>query len=201
MAKGFVDNTINRVLDSWIHRPLPPEMDNSRFLALDVADFINNLPGDNIENEGILMAISAHGLQNTSSSSSSNSQNDTFNSTSKDDAFLSPPSSPMQSDEEPTQGESNNNGLVPVENSSASLSWSFNEDETKNIDKDLIPFSLFPDSSNSYQYFNDSSHIQSNTVEFDGDDNSTGNHYDFMDAAVSFAIQNKGLTTFGTDYG
>lgn len=204
MAKGFVDNTINRVLDSWIHPPLPPDVDNSRFLALDVAEFINNLPGDNsIENEGILMAISAHGLQNTSSSSSSNSQNEQqkYNSNSKDETFLSPPSSPMQSDDEVVQEESNNNKQTLEDTPSADLAWPFTSDTKRNVDNDLIPFSFFPDSSNSYQYFTDNSHIQANNIDYDGDDNSTGNHYDFMDAAVSFAIQNKGLTTFGTDYG
>lgn len=72
LAKGYVDNTINRVLDSWFFSPLPPYLDVDRHtylvehqLRLNVTDFLEDLDGDDvIENEGILMAISAHGLQN-----------------------------------------------------------------------------------------------------------------------------------------
>lgn len=68
MARGFVDNRINHVLESWLH---PPPQGPAGFLALEVADFFNNLPvANSIENEGILMAISAHGLQNTTSNRS-----------------------------------------------------------------------------------------------------------------------------------
>lgn len=204
MAKGFVDNTINRVLDSWTHPPLPPDMDNSRFLALDVAEFINNLPGDNsIENEGILMAISAHGLQNASNSSSNNiceDEEQSFStSNNKDEAFLSPPSSPVHSDEEILNVESNNNKQDTDGTQLSDLSWSYAEDTLKR--DNMAEFAFFPDSSNSYQYFNDNANIHNGGVEFDGDVNSLNTHFDFMDAAVSFAIQNKGLTTFGTDYG
>lgn len=95
MAKGFVDNRINHVLDSWIHAP--PE-GSSGFLALEVADFINNLPGANsVENEGILMAISAHGLQNTTPNRS-NEYSNCASGYSLSSRYLSP----LQSDDEDT---------------------------------------------------------------------------------------------------
>lgn len=214
MAKGFVDNTINRVLDSWMVAPLPTEMDNNRFLALDVAEFINNLPGDNsIENEGILMAISAHGLQNTSSSSSNeDSQNEeqpcSYMSV-KDDAFPSPPSSPIQSDErmrrETVEHKQNDDGALANE---LDLSW-YSDTVKRNMNGDVTPFTFFPESStSSYQYYTESEQPQSPSIDYDAGENinSSGadiltSHYDFLDAAVSFAIQNKGLTSFGSDYG
>lgn len=52
IAKGFVDNTINRVLESWMVAPF------------DAADFVENCDnGGQVEDEGILMAIQSHGLQ------------------------------------------------------------------------------------------------------------------------------------------
>ncbi|XP_063539623.1 uncharacterized protein LOC134748775 [Cydia strobilella] len=211
MAKGFVDNTINRVLDSWMVAPLPTDMDNNRFLALDVAEFINNLPGDNsIENEGILMAISAHGLQNTSSSSSNeDSQNEeqacSYMSV-KDDAFPSPPSSPIRSDDgirnEPVKLKQSDDGA------SNELDLSWYSDDKRNVNSET-QFSFFPESStSSYQYFTESEPLQPSSIDYDASENmnSSGadimtSHYDFLDAAVSFAIQNKGLTSFGSDYG
>ncbi|KAI8434376.1 hypothetical protein MSG28_012425 [Choristoneura fumiferana] len=208
MAKGFVDNTINRVLDSWMVAPLPTEMDNNRFLALDVAEFINNLPGDNsIENEGILMAISAHGLQNTSSSSSNeDSQNDeqeqpcSYMSV-KDDAFPSPPSSPIQSDErmrrEPVELKQNDDDALTNE---LDLSW-YSDTVKRNMNSDVTPFTFFPESStSSYQYYTESEQPHSPSIDYDAGENVNSSGADiltshFLDAAVSFAIQNKGLTS------
>ncbi|XP_063830076.1 uncharacterized protein LOC135079363 [Ostrinia nubilalis] len=198
MAKGFVDNTINRVLDSWLHPPLPPNMNESRFLALDVAEFINNLPGDNsIENEGILMAISAHGLQNASGSSS-NSQTHSgrenpFYSEHRPSEFPSPPSSPEIIDNVTHQ--------FAAAETAHDLSWLYEDSQKKNESNDTAPFPFFPESSNSFHNFNDNVCPHENYMQSDGEYNNAENHFDFMDAAVSFAIQNKGLTTFGTDYG
>lgn len=205
MAKGFVDNTINRVLDSWIQVPLPPEEDGSRFLALDVADFINNLPGDNsIENEGILMAISAHGLQNTSNSSNTSCK-DTEGICEPTNIAIRSPSpqrslSPLPSDDE-SHEQLNNDNQCDTDNSSNDLDmpWSYSDDQ-KNESNDMTPFPLFPDTSSlSYQYLN-SNHQNSNAA-CDGVDNVADNPCDFLDTAVLFAIQSKGLTTFGSDYG
>lgn len=202
MAKGFVDNTINRVLDSWMIAPLPADMANNRVLALDVAEFINNLPGDNIENEGILMAISAHGLQNTSTSCSNNDEQTC--SSSKEEGYVSRSSSPVQSDEDPDPMINNSkldSHSIDYINDINDLAWSYEEER----DTNNTPFSFFPySSSTSYLNYSDNAHLQNSNIDFD-DGNATGNdyttHYDFMDAAVSFAIQNKGLTSFGTDYG
>lgn len=204
MAKCFVDNTINRVLDNWMIAPLPANMDNNRVLALDAAEFINNLPGDNsIENEAILMAISAHGLQNNSSSSSSNT-NELSQNSSKD-LFMSPPGSPLLSDDEsstqPKQVDKQ------INNDETSTSWNFNNNK-QNVNSSL-PLSFYPEtSSSSYPYFHDTDNVNSNNNEYDGEENVSSNdndimnnHYDFLDAAVSFAIQYKGLTSYGTDYG
>ncbi|XP_045450063.1 putative uncharacterized protein DDB_G0289263 [Melitaea cinxia] len=204
MAKCFVDNTINRVLDNWMIAPLPADMDNNRVLALDAAEFINNLPGDNsIENEAILMAISAHGLQNNSSASSSNT-NELSQNSSKD-LFMSPPGSPLLSDDESsTQPKTVDK---QINNDETSTSWNFNNNK-QNVNSSL-PLSFYPEtSSSSYPYFNETDNVNSNNNEYDGEENVSANdselmnnHYDFLDAAVSFAIQYKGLTSYGTDYG
>lgn len=181
MAKGFVDNTINRVLDSWMVAPLPADIGN-RFLALDVAEFINNLPGDNsIENEGILMAISAHGLQNNSTSSSDDHSHTEEQSSTKDN-YPSRSSSPLPFEDEL---KNSNNKEDNSHNMNDLMSWSCENDDANNSNT-----TFDPDSSSSYLNYTDEDLVNDYT-----------SHYDFVDAAVSFAIQNKGLTSFGTEYG
>ncbi|XP_017777434.1 PREDICTED: uncharacterized protein LOC108563312 [Nicrophorus vespilloides] len=52
VAKSFVDNTINSILEHW------------RIAAFDVEDFVEDCEnGEQVEDEGILMAIQSHGLQ------------------------------------------------------------------------------------------------------------------------------------------
>lgn len=52
VAKGFVDNTINRVLEHWT------------LASFDAANFVENCDNDGkVEDEGILMAIQSHGLR------------------------------------------------------------------------------------------------------------------------------------------
>lgn len=203
MVKGFVDNTINRVLDLWIQTPLPPEDNRSRSVALDVADFINNLPGDNsIENEGILMAISAHGLQHPANSSNSNEIDDNFQNidAANDEAESFRPLTPLPSDDE-SQEQANNNNQCDTDTSSNDLdmAWSYADDK-KNESNDMSPFPLFPEASSlSYQGVHDSH--QNSSGDCDGIENPVDNHCDFLDEAILFAIQSKGLTTFGSDYG
>ncbi|XP_026750013.1 uncharacterized protein LOC113510706 [Galleria mellonella] len=208
MAKGFVDNTINRVLDSWANPPRLPEINESRFLALDIAEFINNLPGDNtVENEGILMAISAHGLQNTSSSTDDNATQTERHNTTKGEkkTYQSPPSSPLLSDEDTDAFNSNKQSDMET-SSSSEMCWPYVTEsgslQNENMSNELSQFSFFPGTSIPCQSFSDSENLQGNSSEFDtNDDVPPSNHYDFMDTAVTFAILNKGLTTFGTDYG
>lgn len=55
VAKGFVDNTINRVLEHWTLAPF------------DASDFVENCDDDGqVEDEGIWMAIQSHGLRQDS---------------------------------------------------------------------------------------------------------------------------------------
>lgn len=59
VAKGFVDNTINRVLEHWLDAPF------------DAADLVENCESDGrlVDEEAILMAIQSHGLRQDSASS------------------------------------------------------------------------------------------------------------------------------------
>lgn len=203
MAKGPIDNTINGILDYMKENPL--DEGDATLEAFDVADVINNRPGvgeNSIENEGILMAISAHGLQNTSSSSSS------FNSISSSMSLnfreiylpgiqspaLSIRLSPIHSEDEPNeeiQGE--------FEYALDKVQWPYS-DELKNEDKVTIETPTFHGTpslifQNLYDNLHNTEAASSNDMAIEN------NHSDFLDAAVSFAIQSKGLTTFGTDYG
>ncbi|KPJ09884.1 hypothetical protein RR48_05086 [Papilio machaon] len=206
MAKGFVDNTINRVLDSWLVAPLPAEMDNNRFLALDVAEFINNLPGDNtVENEGILMAISAHGLQNTSTSSGSkNSESDQSEMLNQKSECMTPPSSPIQSDDDTTHETFTTDDHIDSNSSNLDMTWSYSDETMRKNVNNLTQLALLPDTNPQYQYFNETENLQAANIHYDNirsNDSDFDNQLDFLDAAVSFAIQNKGLTSYGTDYG
>lgn len=197
MVKGFVDNSINHVLDFWIQAPLPPEDEPSRYVALDVADFINNLPGDNsIENEGILMAISAHGLQQPTRSNSTNLVDGKNTNNVSEDSDHFQPLTPQPSDDESHEPVNINNQYdTDTSSNNIDMPWSYSDDH-KNGSDDMTAFQLFPDPSLSYQTVGDTN--QNSSTECDGIDNS---NCDFLDAAILFAIQSKGLTTFGSDYG
>ncbi|GJQ69037.1 hypothetical protein Trydic_g6208 [Trypoxylus dichotomus] len=55
VAKCYVDNTINSILEQW------------KLAPVDAADFVENCDNDgHVEDEGILMAIQSHGLQSGS---------------------------------------------------------------------------------------------------------------------------------------
>lgn len=203
---------------------LPIDMEN-RLLALDVADFINNLPGANsIENEGILMAISAHGLQNTSSSSSSSMDNhleridESCNiPTLNNNVFPSPPSSPVLTDDDTSEITQNCKKNCKL---SANYSNMDSQHSCSSEMKTEISKISYKDNNSSvtFPYITETSSEMSNALQeeqkadnfyqySDGDENASGNDdlftdaciFDFMDAAVSFAIQNKGLTSYGTD--
>lgn len=54
IARGFVDNTINSVLETWNNPPF------------DAVDFVENCANDGqVEDDAILMAIQSHGLQSS----------------------------------------------------------------------------------------------------------------------------------------
>lgn len=68
IAKGFVDNTINRVLENWMVAPF------------DATDFVENCDNDGqVEDEGILMAIQSHGLHSNGRFSVNPSENSVRN--------------------------------------------------------------------------------------------------------------------------
>ncbi|XP_013183654.1 uncharacterized protein LOC106129599 [Amyelois transitella] len=196
MANGFVDNTINRILEAWASPPL----NEPRVRALEAADYFNNLPGYNsVENEGILMAISAHGLQSASSSSDSSSDSDEteisengYNknmlmlnrnnshplSIPSDDNYQSPPQSPPSSKS------------FVRRLSEDKTAWPYPKEENSE-DNELAELTLY----NSSEQYCDGKNQSSPIREY----NDSFTHFDFMDTAVSFAILNKGLTTFGND--
>ncbi|CAB3221717.1 unnamed protein product [Arctia plantaginis] len=200
MVRGFIDNTINRVLDLELQPPLPPEDGRFYYVARDVADFINNLPGDNsIENEGILMAISAHGLQHPRNSYSNIHIENSNRNRVPDDADNIHLLTPLPSDDE-SHEPVNNINECDTDTSSNDLDMSWSYDDQKNENSDMTVFPLFPDSTNlSYQSVNESP--QNSSTECEVIENPVDNHCDFVDEAILFAIQSKGLTTFGSDYG
>ncbi|KAJ8714627.1 hypothetical protein PYW07_002852 [Mythimna separata] len=195
MAKGPLDNTINRILDYMKQNPL--EEGNATLESFDVADIINDRPGvDSIENEGILMAISAHGLQNTSNSSSSSMSLDF-----KEICVPSIKSPALRISFSPIHSDDECNEEIQHEFECAldKVQWPYSE-KLKSEDNETIPAPTFHGTSslsfqNLYENLHDAD-AASNDAAIEND-----NHHDFLDTAVLFAIQSKGLTTFGTDYG
>ncbi|XP_077290418.1 uncharacterized protein LOC143914186 [Arctopsyche grandis] len=253
IAKGYVDNTINRVLDSWFVAPLPPNVEENRRLGLDVTGLLDDLSGDDgIENEGILMAISAHGLQNNRATARTreNITPRTRNLSTSNENLFSPPRSfrfepcyqersrlleltdalerstsdptnpqPWSIHEESCDCALDDNrlpyGLLPyrrrriLENAARSTA-----NPTPTVDEPMVSSSETkkePEESPSPSQSNDSSSGSSNNNENTSMSNSAQNdfsipnntngeqfeeHFDFLDAAVSYAIQAKGLIPF-----
>lgn len=83
-AMAYIDNSTNHVLDSWT----VPAVSRGRSVAIGFAEFLNNLPDSHsVEDEGIMMAISAHGLHSLGPSTSD--QSNDLEETSSDDDDLS----------------------------------------------------------------------------------------------------------------
>lgn len=142
------------MLDTWTSNPLLGDYGLER----SVANFVNNMGNNEVVNEGILMAISAHGLQNA-----------------------------------PDSDDSTNN--IPVPNTMEvvpSASSSYNEgisstSQTQNVTQYCLQ---------EEDYVTDN---YNSSIDDELCDNILEN--DFLDAAVEFAIQNKGLTSSATEFG
>ncbi|KAF9417033.1 hypothetical protein HW555_005785 [Spodoptera exigua] len=192
MARGSIDNTINRVLDFCKENSSTPEEEH---VAHDVAELIDNLPeDDSIENEGILMAISAHGLQNASNSSlvrvgefEEHCDAISYDGIPANVELRVPTSQNIESPER--YPHDLNFGLNNID-----MQWSYSNAERSRGNENS------PSPSNVGLPFAFIENLHNGDVA-SGIINETDNHCDVLDAAVLFAIQSKGLTTFGTDYG
>lgn len=197
----------------WIE-PLPAHI--NRYLTQDFAEFINNLPGANsVEDEGILMAISAHGLQNASSSSTNENEvcereSEINRSLPKKDLALLDNSFSSNTDMFGTSSDkekfSEKDSKYEVSlDKKLSHSNKENYQSTRELPNEQI---LFSDSMSKLSSDNnvtqDSSEHYYPDVDVDDDiglQNDLLITHDFMDAAVSFAIQNIGLTSYSTNCG
>lgn len=154
MVACCIDNTINRMTD---RRMQAPSTTGASLRALNMAQFLNHLPGDNtIENEGILMAISAHGLRNNTSVTPCDDYSD-------------------DSDEIDERN-------IPIFPSIYQDPIETNEVPIPNPEPEVIE-----DNDDDGGFFDD-------IPESPEDDS----HFQFMNAAVQFAISSKGLTASGT---
>ncbi|KAG5874688.1 hypothetical protein JTB14_024078 [Gonioctena quinquepunctata] len=147
IARGFVDNTINRVLETWAHPPF------------DATDFVENCENDGqVEDDAILMAIQSHGLR-SSLQSSIHSPNSGFG---RDIVPIKNPEI-----EESTKDN--------LENSQTELTKEY-ENTSSSSDTDMV------------------SYESGNSSQEDGRNSDVCDPMDFLNAAVSVAIQKKGLS-------
>ncbi|KAJ8953144.1 hypothetical protein NQ318_017171 [Aromia moschata] len=141
IARGFVDNTINSVLETWINPPF------------DAADFVENCDNDGqVEDDAILMAIQSHGLQS----------NLFLPRTRKEIALIRSPE---------------------IEESTL--------DNFENYQNELIKEQEINSSASTADSISYDSNISNQADEVDLE---IGDPMDFLDAAVSVAIQKKGLS-------
>ncbi|XP_050506341.1 uncharacterized protein LOC126884452 [Diabrotica virgifera virgifera] len=147
IARGFVDNTINKVLEAWINRPV------------DVPRFIESYKNNGeIENDAILMAIHSHGLQ-------------------------SPFGDPLQSSHRSSFTEAE----VSLPSTKPDLEQ-FSQDNLENVENERIKAQEVQSSSTDGSSSPDDG-VVANSKEVEED-----NTIDFLNAAVSAAIQKKGLS-------
>ncbi|GBP07629.1 hypothetical protein EVAR_2756_1 [Eumeta japonica] len=189
---------------------LDSQDDDSKFY--NIIEFIENLPRrSRVENEGILMAISAHGLQNNSQSNTDSESN--LNSL---QVNPSPSTSPLVFEDNAVEDVRAEKNCFWDNLNDASLfpdSIMRNEHEEKNlVSISKMDSGITPDSSpetskilSNDQQEEDSIDMSKYYKEYGSmsmySEGVCSDQCDFMDAAVSFAIQNKGLTSYGTDYG
>ncbi|KOB71579.1 Uncharacterized protein OBRU01_13751 [Operophtera brumata] len=199
IVKGCFDNTINRVLESWMNAPAPTE---DRFLAMDFVRMMNDIPpsDDNVENEGILMAINAHGLQNVAGVPAVAG----IPAIAPSGQLARTLASNIPICEDSDSSDRSEDFEIPTER--ACSPWPTGEQSTLNADENQqstdetdnceYPWRQIHESRNSlqpepYQYFD-------NNRPPNGEDY---NEYEFINSAVIQAIKSKGLMAAGTDFG
>ncbi|XP_076260754.1 uncharacterized protein LOC143196716 isoform X2 [Rhynchophorus ferrugineus] len=144
IARGFVDNTINSMLENWVDRPF------------DAAHFVEDCENDGqVEDDAILMAIQSHGLQSGWRTNMSNSSNISSN-----------------------ISNSSKSGSITLESTC---------DNYENLQKEQENESSVASTSSSMSI--DTVSSISNHYEED-----LGDPMNFLNAAVTVAIQKKGLT-------
>lgn len=204
IAKGFVDNTINRVLENWMVAPF------------DATDFVENCDNDGqVEDEGILMAIQSHGLQSGTRSLSNYSDNN-FKTKSCSPGILFGSGECSCSKQRKNV---NSSKQVPFHSRSyENMEQEYYESLCILKDTEPVPANRILDPGRSFKEAFETVHsedskendptlhiteniqdlvLPSNNYEaMHMDDN------DFLDAAVSAAIKKKGLTSYNcVDYG
>ncbi|XP_030763881.1 uncharacterized protein LOC115888327 [Sitophilus oryzae] len=169
IARGFVDNTINSMLETW------GELVPTR---IDTTDFVENCENDGqVEDDAILMAIQSHGLQSGWKSSpisepNSSVSNSTTNSNCSSN-FTTTVCSKIGSD-----------SIILEKNSNIQESTC---DNYENIQKEHENESSVASTSSSMSVDT----VSSVSNPYDED---IGDEMNFLNAAVSVAIQKKGLT-------
>lgn len=163
VAKSFVDNTINTILE---HCKLAP------FDATDIIENCEN--GEKVEDEGILMAIQSHGLQSNSTNSFSTNVSCFPSNSTQVPCFPSGPSNTSQSSSEKFQH---------IDESAL--------DNFENTQNEIVKQS------------HASENVEELACDLNGENEAENNSdmrmedpMDFLNAAVTVAIQKKGLSSY-----
>lgn len=192
ISKCIVDNTLNRVVESYIAFW---EEDNTNTGATrndlereaQLATYHANRAQENFEDSAILWAIDQHGLQQHSHTLFNPTE--TMSTSSSSISLSSPPHLASQDD------------LCPFDNA-VELNKGANSNERDETQADNLPGCNSVESSETKQGHEspDESKEQHKKLPNDSDNFDGGStndeHFDFLEAAVSAAIQEKGLASY-----
>lgn len=199
IIKCIKDNMVNQMVESYMsfgreeqvqHSAGPTGHDEERLREGHLASYRAEQARQSLENSAIMRAIAQYGIQKHSHQLFDDNHTEAFSTSSSSISLSSPPDSPTsRSDWHPfnhlsstTSADANSNvdlnEMIPSENLPANQ---LNDVGHGNKNDDLVAVE-------SHESPNEQTNSQQNP--------STDDHFDFMEAAVSVAIQEKGLVPF-----
>lgn len=195
IIKCIKDNMVNQMVESYMsfgreeqvqHSTVPTGHDEERLREGHLASYRAEQARQSLENSAIMRAIAQYGIQKHSHQLFDDNHTEAFSTSSSSISLSSPPDSPTsRSDWHPfnhlsstTSADANSNEMIPAENLPANQS---NDVGHGSKNDDLV-------ADNSLESPNEQTNLQRNP--------STDDHFDFMEAAVSVAIQEKGLVPY-----
>lgn len=199
IIKCIKDNMVNQMVESYMsfgreeqvqHPTVPTGRDEERLREGHLASYRAEQARQSLENSAIMRAIAQYGIQKHSHQLFDDNHTEAFSTSSSSISLSSPPDSPTsRSDWYPF------NHLSSTKNADANADDELNEmlpteDLPANQSNDVVQGIESNDlvADKSHGSHNEQTNLQQNP--------STEDHFDFMEAAVSVAIQEKGLVPY-----
>lgn len=197
ISECIVENTVNQMVESYLtfiegENVNSPGSRNEVDREAHIASYHAYRAQENFEDSAILWAIDQHGLQHNHQFFNDN-QTETMSTSSSSISLSSPPHLPSQDELIFFKNTENNNQEADSESTSNTQTYSSQESQCNSIrESNELKLKQDNDTKRSDEETNESVQQTSQTE----DEQAIDEHFDFMEAAVAVAIQEKGLVSY-----